>query len=53
MVYLAKEGDDDSIYVFASKAGAPARPDWYHNLAAAGEATIEVGAAATRSPSPS
>jgi deazaflavin-dependent oxidoreductase (nitroreductase family) len=40
VVYLP--GDDDSIYVFASKAGAPTNPDWYHNLVAAGQATIEV-----------
>jgi deazaflavin-dependent oxidoreductase (nitroreductase family) len=44
LVYLPKDGDDDSIYIFASKAGAPAHPDWYHNLVAAGQATIEVGA---------
>lgn len=35
-------GDDDSVYIFASKAGAPASPDWYYNLIAAGQATIEV-----------
>lgn len=45
LVYLAKEGDDDSIYIFASKAGAPVHPDWFHNLVAAGEATVEVGTA--------
>jgi deazaflavin-dependent oxidoreductase (nitroreductase family) len=44
LVYLPKDGDDDSIYIFASKAGAPVHPDWYHNLVAAGHATIEVGA---------
>jgi deazaflavin-dependent oxidoreductase (nitroreductase family) len=44
LVYLPKEGDGDSIYIFASKAGAPAHPDWYHNLVASGQATIEVGA---------
>ena len=42
LVYLPKEGDDDSIYIFASKAGAPTHPDWYHNLVAAGQTTIEV-----------
>jgi deazaflavin-dependent oxidoreductase (nitroreductase family) len=36
-------GDDDSLYIFASKAGAPTHPDWYRNLVAAGQATIEVG----------
>ena len=44
VVYLAKEGGGDSIYVFASKAGAPVNPDWYENLVAAGETTIELGA---------
>ncbi len=29
--------------VFASKAGAPTNPDWYHNLVANPEVTIEVG----------
>jgi len=29
--------------VFASKAGAPTNPDWYHNLVAHPDATIEVG----------
>jgi deazaflavin-dependent oxidoreductase (nitroreductase family) len=43
VVYLPKEGDDDTIYIFATKGGAPAHPDWYHNLIAAGETTIEVG----------
>jgi deazaflavin-dependent oxidoreductase (nitroreductase family) len=41
VVYLP-DADDDSIYIFASKAGAPANPDWYHNLVAAGQATVEV-----------
>ncbi|HEV7827128.1 MAG TPA: nitroreductase/quinone reductase family protein [Mycobacteriales bacterium] len=42
MMYLASEGDPDVIYVFASKAGAPENPEWYHNLLAAGAATVEV-----------
>jgi deazaflavin-dependent oxidoreductase (nitroreductase family) len=32
-----------TIYVFASKAGAPTNPDWYLNLTSAGTATVEVG----------
>jgi deazaflavin-dependent oxidoreductase (nitroreductase family) len=40
MMYL-KEGD--RYYVFASKAGAPTNPDWYHNLVAHPDASIEVG----------
>jgi deazaflavin-dependent oxidoreductase (nitroreductase family) len=42
LVYLP--ADDGSVYIFASKAGAPVDPEWYHNLVAAGQATIEVGA---------
>jgi deazaflavin-dependent oxidoreductase (nitroreductase family) len=41
MMYLP--GENDRIYVFASKGGAPTNPDWYHNLTAAGSATVEVG----------
>jgi deazaflavin-dependent oxidoreductase (nitroreductase family) len=33
----------DEMYVFASKAGAPSHPDWYHNLKAHPEITIEYG----------
>jgi deazaflavin-dependent oxidoreductase (nitroreductase family) len=33
----------DDYAVFASKAGAPTNPDWYHNLVANPEATVEVG----------
>ena len=43
VMYLADEQDPDTIYVFASKAGAPSHPDWYHNLMAAGSGTVEVG----------
>jgi deazaflavin-dependent oxidoreductase (nitroreductase family) len=43
MMYLAAEGDPDTIYVFASKGGAPTDPDWYRNLVAAGKASVEVG----------
>jgi deazaflavin-dependent oxidoreductase (nitroreductase family) len=41
---MYQAGDDDRIYVFASKGGAPTNPDWYYNLTAAGRATVEVGA---------
>jgi deazaflavin-dependent oxidoreductase (nitroreductase family) len=40
MMYL--EGDE-TIYVFASKAGAPTNPDWYHNLVANPTVTVELG----------
>jgi deazaflavin-dependent oxidoreductase (nitroreductase family) len=40
MMYLP---DGDRMLVFASKGGAPTHPDWYHNLVAHQEATVEVG----------
>jgi deazaflavin-dependent oxidoreductase (nitroreductase family) len=40
MMYLA---DGDRLAVFASKAGAPTNPDWYHNLLANPRVTVEVG----------
>lgn len=33
----------DNFAVFASKAGAPTNPDWYHNLVAHPETKVEVG----------
>jgi deazaflavin-dependent oxidoreductase (nitroreductase family) len=35
--------DGGRYVVFASKGGAPTNPDWYHNLMARPETTIEVG----------
>jgi deazaflavin-dependent oxidoreductase (nitroreductase family) len=43
VMYLADENDPATIYVFASKGGAPTHPDWYHNMTAAGRAVVEVG----------
>ena len=40
LVYLS---DGDNYVIFASKAGAPTSPDWYHNLRANPNTTIEVG----------
>ena len=40
---LAYNRDGDRYVVFASKAGAPTNPDWYHNLEANPNVTIEVG----------
>jgi deazaflavin-dependent oxidoreductase (nitroreductase family) len=40
LAYLA---DDGRYVVFASKAGAPTNPDWYHNLKAHPNVTIETG----------
>ncbi len=36
--------DGDRFVVMASKGGAPAHPDWYHNLVVHPEVMIEVGA---------
>lgn len=40
---LAYQGDNGRYVIFASKAGAPTNPDWYHNLKAHPNVTIEVG----------
>ena len=34
----------ERLVIFASKAGAPTNPDWYHNLMANPELTVEFGA---------
>jgi deazaflavin-dependent oxidoreductase (nitroreductase family) len=34
---------DDSVAIFASKGGAPTNPDWYHNLVANPEVSVEIG----------
>jgi deazaflavin-dependent oxidoreductase (nitroreductase family) len=50
MMYLDLDGHR---YVFASKAGADTHPDWFHNLVAHPEVTVEVGTgtyAATAAP---
>jgi deazaflavin-dependent oxidoreductase (nitroreductase family) len=33
------------VAVFASKAGAPTNPDWYHNLLASPRVSAEIGTA--------
>ena len=40
MMFLDLNGNR---YVFASKAGADTNPDWYHNLVAHPEVSVEVG----------
>jgi deazaflavin-dependent oxidoreductase (nitroreductase family) len=40
MGYMA---DGDRLIVFASSGGTPTHPDWYHNLVAHPQVTIEVG----------
>jgi deazaflavin-dependent oxidoreductase (nitroreductase family) len=38
LVYLP---EGDQLYIFASKAGAPTHPAWYHNLVANPRVTVE------------
>jgi deazaflavin-dependent oxidoreductase (nitroreductase family) len=40
---LAYQSDGGRYVIFASKAGAPRNPDWYHNLKAQPNVKIEVG----------
>ena len=40
LVYMR---DGDRYVIFASKAGAPTNPDWYHNFKAHPEVEIELG----------
>jgi deazaflavin-dependent oxidoreductase (nitroreductase family) len=40
---LAYQRVGDSYAIFASKAGAPDNPAWYHNLIAIPDASVEVG----------
>ena len=40
-VVARRAGDD--LFVFASKAGAPTNPDWFHNLVAHPSVTAEFG----------
>jgi len=35
--------DGDRLVIIASKGGAPTNPDWYHNLVANPEVTVEIG----------
>jgi deazaflavin-dependent oxidoreductase (nitroreductase family) len=41
LMYLV---DGDRLVVFASKGGAPTNPDWYYNVQANPDASVEVGA---------
>jgi deazaflavin-dependent oxidoreductase (nitroreductase family) len=40
---LVYQSDAGRYVIFASKAGAPTNPDWYYNLKAHPQVTIEVG----------
>src|SRR5215472_9339625 len=35
--------DGDRLIIFATRGGSPSNPDWYYNLLAHPEATVEVG----------
>jgi deazaflavin-dependent oxidoreductase (nitroreductase family) len=40
---LASREDGGNLVVFASKAGAPTNPDWFHNVLAHPDVEVEVG----------
>src|SRR4051812_25557812 len=43
LMYLPHDTDPDTIYIFATKGGAPTHPDWYDNLTTAGDGSVERG----------
>ena len=43
MMYLPHETNPDIIYVFATRGGSPTHPDWYRNLTAGGDNSVERG----------
>ncbi|GAC1314992.1 MAG: nitroreductase family deazaflavin-dependent oxidoreductase [Chloroflexota bacterium] len=40
---LAYTRDGDNYVIIASKGGAPTHPDWFHNVVAKPDVTVEVG----------
>lgn len=40
LVYYSENG---RLFIFATKAGAPTNPDWYYNILAHPEVTVEIG----------
>ena len=42
-IFEGKPLDDGRIFVFASKGGADTHPDWYRNLVAHPDVTVELG----------
>jgi deazaflavin-dependent oxidoreductase (nitroreductase family) len=40
---LAYTKDGDNYLIIASKAGAPTNPDWYYNVVANPDVTVEIG----------
>ena len=43
LMYLPHDTDRDIIYIFATAGGAPTNPDWYGNLIAEREGSVERG----------
>ena len=43
VVPLVHTTDDGRMVIIASKGGAPTHPDWFHNLRANPQVTVEVG----------
>lgn len=35
--------DGERLFIFAAKGGSPTNPDWYHNLVAYPQVTVELG----------
>ena len=35
--------DGERLFIFAAKGGSPTNPDWYHNLVAHPQVTVELG----------
>ncbi len=42
VIPLAYSRDGEAIVIIASKGGSPTHPDWYHNLIAHPEVTVEL-----------
>lgn len=40
LIYLL---DGERLFIFAAKGGSPTNPDWYHNLVAHPQVTVELG----------
>jgi deazaflavin-dependent oxidoreductase (nitroreductase family) len=40
---LAYTTDSERLVIIASKGGTPSHPDWYHNIVAHPDVTVEVG----------
>lgn len=43
LAYFADEATGDAIVIIASKAGAPTNPDWFHNIKANPDVSVEIG----------